>query len=156
MNEIQSPTNIRDQIQFNSTHYGDRTWLISPETSNSVSFREVEETVLKIGQNLLDSGIKPGSSIAIASPNSTASCLMFMAIVSAGFVAVPLNLVAGASILAYTVEHAEVQLIFVAEECRELIHSAIKEKKNEIRMVLLDPITGPDLNAIPKVEKNYL
>ena len=96
MNEIQSPTNIRDQIQFNSTHYGDRTWLISPETSHSVSFREVEETVLKIGQTLLDSGIKPGSSIAIASPNSTASCLMFMAIVSAGFVAVPLNLVAGA------------------------------------------------------------
>ena len=54
MNEIQSPTNIRDQIQFNSTHYGDRTWLISPETSDSVSFREVEETVLKIGQILLD------------------------------------------------------------------------------------------------------
>ena len=74
MNEIQSPTNIRDQIQFNSTHYGDRTWLISPETSHSVNFREVEETVLKIGQTLLDSGIKPGSSIAIASPNS---CLLY-------------------------------------------------------------------------------
>ena len=42
MNEIQSPITIRDQIQFNSSHYGDRTWLISPETSNSVSFREVE------------------------------------------------------------------------------------------------------------------
>ena len=141
MNEIQSPITIRDQIQFNSSHYGDRTWLISPETSNSVSFREVEETVSKIGQSLLDSGIKPGSSIAIASPNSTASCLMFMAIVSAGFVAVPLNLVAGASILAYTIDHAEVQLIFVAEECRELINLAIKDKKNEINTVLLDPIT---------------
>ena len=70
MNDIKSPTTIREQIQFNSTHHGDRTWLISPETSHAVSFREVEETVLKIGQNLLDSGIKPGSSIAIASPNA--------------------------------------------------------------------------------------
>ena len=152
MNEIQSPTTIREQIQFNCSNYGDRSWLISPETSHSVSFREVEETVFKIGQTLLDSGIKPGSSIAIASPNSTASCLMFMAIVSAGFVAVPLNLVAGTSILAYTIDHAEVQLIFVAEECRELINLAIKDKKNEINTVLLDPITGPDLNAIPKVD----
>ena len=58
MIEIQSPTTIRDQIQFNSSHYGDRTWLISPETSHSVSFREVKETVLKIGQTLLDSGIE--------------------------------------------------------------------------------------------------
>jgi len=150
--ESHSPTTIREQIQFNSSHYGDRSWLISPETSHSVNFREVEETVFKIGQTLLDCGIKPGSSIAIASPNSTASCLMFMAIVSAGFVAVPLNLVAGASILAYTIEHAEVQLIFVSEECRELINSAIYKKKNNIAMVLLDPITGPDLNAIPSVE----
>jgi len=115
VNEIQSPTTIREQIQFNCSNYRDRSWLISPETSHSVSFREVEETVLKIGQTLLEAGIKPGSSIAIASPNSTASCLMFMAIVSAGFVAVPLNLVAGTSILAYTIDHAEVQLIFVGD-----------------------------------------
>ena len=155
MSEIQSPTTIREQIQFNSSHYGDRSWLISPETNHSVCFREVEETVLKIGQILLNSGIKPGSSIAIASPNSTASCLMFMAIVSAGFVAVPLNLVAGTSILAYTIDHAEVQLIFVAEECRELINLAIKDKKNGISVVHLDPITGPDLNAITLV-KNKL
>ena len=37
MNEIQSPTTIREQIQFNSSHYGDRNWLISPETMNLIS-----------------------------------------------------------------------------------------------------------------------
>ena len=136
VNEIQSPTTIREQIQFNCSNYGDRSWLISPETSHSVSFCEVQGTVLKIGQTLLKSGIKPGSSIAIASPNSTASCLMFMAIVSAGFVAVPLNLVAGTSILAYTIDHAEVQLIFVAEECRDclLYTSPSPRDKRQSRM----------------------
>ena len=75
---------------------------------------------------------------------------MFMAIVSAGFVAVPLNLVAGASILAYTVEHAEVQLILLLRSAGNLSFSL--KRRRMTFMVLLDPITGPDLNAIPKVE----
>ena len=91
MNEIKFPETIGDQILYNSSKFSDAVWLVSPETGQSITFREVNETISTIGQKLIETGIERGSSIAIAAPNSTASCLMFMAIVSSGFIAVPLN-----------------------------------------------------------------
>ena len=89
MNEIKFPETIGDQILYNSCKFPEAVWLISPETNQTIGFREVYETISAIGQKLIETGIERGSSIAIAAPNSPASCLMFMAIVSSGFVAVP-------------------------------------------------------------------
>ena len=80
---------------------------------------------------------------------------MFMAIVCSGFVAVPLNLVAGSAILAYTIEHSETKFIFVADDCRDLIVSAVAQQNNSVKLIKLDPVRGPDLAALP-VEINDL
>jgi len=106
---------------------------------------------MEIGQRLIATGIERGSSIAIASPNSTASCLLFMAIVSSGFVAVPLNLVAGSAILAYTIEHSEAKFIFVADDCRDLINSALIHQNRKVMLIRLDPSMGPDLESLPTI-----
>jgi acyl-CoA synthetase (AMP-forming)/AMP-acid ligase II len=155
VNETQLPETIDDQILFNSTNFSESIWLVLPETNQFISFRDVNEIVVKIGQKLIETGIERGSSIAIASPNSSASCLMFMAIVSSGFVAVPLNLVAGSAILAYTIEHSEAKLIFVAEDCRSLINSALALQNNNVEIIELDPVQGPDLNSFPYKEKKF-
>ena len=149
MSEIKFPETIGDQILYNSCKFPEAVWLISPETNQTISFREVNETISAIGQKLIETGIERGSSIAIAAPNSPASCLMFMAIVSSGFVAVPLNLVAGSTILAYTIEHSEAKFIFVADDCRDLIASAVAQQNNSVKLVKLDPVRGPDLAALP-------
>ena len=149
MSEIKFPETIGDQILYNSCKFPEAVWLISPETNQTISFREVNETISTIGQKLIETGIERGSSIAIAAPNSPASCLMFMAIVSSGFVAVPLNLVAGSTILAYTIEHSEAKFIFVADDCRDLIASAVAQQNNSVKLVKLDPVRGPDLAALP-------
>ncbi len=155
MSEIKLPETIGDQILFNSSKFSEAVWLVSPETRQSINFREVNETISTIGQKLIETGIERGSSIAIAAPNSPASCLMFMAIVSSGFVAVPLNLVAGSAILAYTIEHSETKFIFVADDCRDLIASAVAQQNNSVKLIKLDPVRGPDLAALP-VEINDL
>ena len=135
MNEIKFPETIGDQILYNSSKFSDAVWLVSPETGQSISFREVNETISAIGQKLKETGIERGSSIAIAAPNSTASCLMFMAIVSSGFIAVPLNLVAGSAVLAYTIEHSEAKFIFVADDCRDLIESAAAQQNSNVKLI---------------------
>ena len=149
MSEIKFPETIGDQILYNSCKFPEAVWLISPETNQTISFREVNENISTIGQKLIETGIERGSSIAIAAPNSPASCLMFMAIVSSGFVAVPLNLVAGSTILAYTIEHSEAKFIFVADDCRDLIASAVAQQNNSVKLVKLDPVRGPDLETLP-------
>ena len=152
MNEIQFPETIGDQIIFNSSKSAEAVWLVSPETNQTISFGQVHEAILEIGQRLIETGIERGSSIAIASPNSTASCLLFMAIVSSGFVAVPLNLVAGSAILGYTIEHSEAKFIFVADDCRDLINSALIHQNRKVRLIRLDPSMGPDLDSLPTIE----
>ncbi len=155
MSEIKFPETIGDQILYNSCKFPEAVWLISPETNQTISFREVNETISAIGQKLIETGIELGSSIAIAAPNSPTSCLVFMAIVSSGFVAVPLNLVAGSTILAYTIEHSEAKFIFVADDCRDLIASAVAQQNNSVKLVKLDPVRGPDLETLP-LEANDL
>ena len=153
MSEIKLPETIGDQILFNSSKFPDAVWLVSPETDQSISFREVNDTISEIGRRLIETGIERGSSIAIAAPNSTASCLMFMAVVCSGFVAVPLNLVAGSAILAYTIEHSEAKFIFVADDCKDLIESAVAQQNSSVKLIKLDPVRGPDLAALPSEVK---
>ena len=153
MTEVQFPETIGDQIIFNSSKSAEAIWLVSPETNQTISFGQVHETIMEIGQRLIETGIERGSSIAIASPNSTASCLLFAAIVSSGFVAVPLNLVAGSAILAYTIEHSEAKFIFVANDCRDLINSAVSLQNSKVNLIGLDSAMGPDLDALPTIGK---
>ena len=153
MSEIKLPETIGDQILFNCSKFPDAVWLVSPETSQSISFREVNKAISEIGRRLIETGIDRGSSIAIAAPNSTASCLMFMAVVCSGFVAVPLNLVAGSAILAYTIEHSEAKFIFVADDCKDLIDSAVAQQNSSVKLIKLDPVRGPDLAALPSEVK---
>ena len=149
MSEIKLPETIGDQILFNSSKFSEAVWLVSPETGQSINFKEVNETISEIGRRLIETGIERGSSIAIAAPNSTASCLMFMAVVCSGFVAVPLNLVAGSAILAYTIEHSEAKFIFVSDDCKDLINSAVAQQNSSVKLIKLDPVRGPDLAALP-------
>ena len=74
MTEVQLPETIGDQIIFNSSKSAEAVWLVSPETNKTISFGQVHETILEIGQRLIETGIERGSSIAIASPNS---CLLY-------------------------------------------------------------------------------
>ena len=74
MSEIKLPETIGDQILFNSSKFSEAVWLVSPETGQSINFREVNETISEIGRRLIETGIERGSSIAIATPNS---CLLY-------------------------------------------------------------------------------
>ena len=48
MSEIKLPETIFDQILFNSSKFSEAVWLVSPETRQSINFREVNETIPKL------------------------------------------------------------------------------------------------------------
>ena len=56
MSEIKFPETIGDQILFNSSKFPEAVWLISPETNQTISFREVNKTISTIGQKLIETG----------------------------------------------------------------------------------------------------
>lgn len=143
MTDHQIPKTLKEQVDINAQIRGDGIWLISPETGEEISFAEAQLRIVNIAAHLFGIGLKEGASVAIAAPNSVGSCLMFMGVVYAGFVAVPLNLVAGPAIIGYTLRHCEADVIFIADDCKDLIQSAQDEEGLSLLTMRLDLDKGP-------------
>jgi acyl-CoA synthetase (AMP-forming)/AMP-acid ligase II len=139
---------LRQQITYNAAEHGDHVWLVSPETDLEITFREAAERVELIAANLKAFGLNQGDRVAIASQNCIGCCLTFMGIIYGGFVAVPLNLVAGTKTIRYIVNHSEAKLIFVADHCSKDINDALQGISKDIRCVPLQYEAGPNWNEV--------
>jgi acyl-CoA synthetase (AMP-forming)/AMP-acid ligase II len=140
---VDLPADLRQQIEYNAHHHGQKPWLISPETGVSVSYAEALTRMKDIASRLTGLGCKPGDRIAVAAHNSISSCLAFMGITYGGFHATPLNLVSGAKVMAYVLNHSGARLIFVADDCKADIEEAIAEAGASPTLVPLHPEDGP-------------
>ena len=143
MSKIISPSTLNEQVEYNGTHFGDLTWLVSPETGSKVSYASARNKIRSIAFHLNARGLAPGSKIAVAANNGISSCLTILGIIYAGHIALPLNLVAGSKIIAYTLDHSETALIFTANDCEKLISEALSDFKKEIVIIKLDSQLGP-------------
>ena len=143
MNEITSPSTLIEQVDYNGKHFGNLTWLISPDSGSKLSYASARNKIKSIANHLKDKGLPPGSKIAVAGNNGIGSCLAILGIIYSGHIALPLNLVAGAKIIAYTIDHSETALILCTDEYKILISEAISDFEKEIEIIRLDPEIGP-------------
>jgi len=137
------PRDLLEQIEQNAEIDGEKPWLVSPETGVAVSYGEAAARVREIAAHLAGLGVEPGDRIAVAAHNSIGACLAFMGIVCGGYHATPLNLVAGAKVMAYVLNHSGARLIFVADDCRADIEEAMAEAGADPRLIPLHPENGP-------------
>ncbi len=148
MSILENIQDLRQQMLYNANEYSDHIWLVSPETGLEITFKEAEERVQAIATNLKALGLQEGARVAIASQNCIGCCLTFMGIVYGGFVAVPLNLVAGTKTIAYIVNHSEAELIFVADHCAKDIDGALQGMEIDVLRVPLQYETGPNWDEV--------
>ena len=135
---------IAARLAANATANPTRSWLTSPETGASVSWSEAEERARSIACHLDYLGLSPGAAVAVASQNCIGSCLAFVGITYGGYLATPLNLVAGAKVLSYVIGHSGVGLILVSDDHRALIEEAVAAVDRDIELIRLDTEAGPD------------
>ena len=100
MSNITSPSTLIEQVDYNGTNFGNLTWLISPESESTVSYASARNKIVAIAKHLKGKDLPLGSKIAVAANNGIGSCLTILGIIYAGHIALPLNLVAGAKIIA--------------------------------------------------------
>ena len=148
MNNAETLQNLRQKIVHNAERHSDDIWLISPETGVEISFKQAAERVQAIAENLKALGLQEGDRVAIASQNCIGCCLTFLGTVFGGFVAVPLNLVAGKKIMGYIIDHSEAKLIFVAEHCAGDINDALQGIGREVMRVQLQYEAGPNWDEV--------
>ncbi len=148
---------IAEQLEANASVGADAVWISSPDSNAKVTWAEAVSLSRQIACSLDSLGLAEGATVAVAAPNSVWSTLCFTGITFGGYLATPLNLVAGARVLSYVIGHSEASVILCADECRQLIDEAVAEVAHQVTIVRIDPDAGPqwpvdaDLQAVPNV-----
>ena len=137
-------SSIRAQLEANAASRSDAVWLTSPDTGNSVTWADALAASTAIACRLDALGLAPGAPVAVAAQNSIWSTLCFTGITFGGYLATPLNLVAGARVMAYVIAHSGAGVILCTDDNRALIDEALADVERDVTIIRLDPDNGPD------------
>ena len=103
---------LLDLIQKSSSRYTDNPYLIpSEEGIGQVSFSDLERMTHSMDRYLATRGIEIQKRIAVIYPNSTLMALLYLTIIGAGRVLIPINPKSGQSEIEYILETTRPELI---------------------------------------------
>jgi amino acid adenylation domain-containing protein len=126
---------IRELIDDRADAQPDAAFLIGPETGRILTFRGLQEQSGLISAQLRQAGLEPGDKIAFLMNNGLFTAQLFLGAMYSGFVAVPLNVRAGASQLSYTLDHCDARVVFVEEQYATLIKEVLAGVRREVRVI---------------------
>ncbi len=104
---------VRDWLDFRSRTAGDRVSHLFFDGGPPVSWAELRNRAVAVAVRLSAMGVEKGESVAILLPNGRASVTGLFGAFYGGFVATPINLVAGSDAIAYALDHAEARVALV-------------------------------------------
>lgn len=76
-----------------------------------MTYREADEAANQVAHALLAEGLSPGDRVLLYCDNSVEAIVLFFGIAKAGMVAVPVNSMLAADVLAHVLEHVEVAFV---------------------------------------------
>jgi len=149
-------------------HYVDRraaeqphdTWLIAPETGETMTFAQLRLNSIDLTRFLLAAGLKKGDKVALMLHNSYQTARLLIGVMYGGFMVAPLNLLAQPSQLSYVLQHSDTRVIFTTAEFSDRLEAALAGIDHGITIVAIDPdanslfenTTLPEL-ALPEVSE---
>ena len=138
---------LREQLELNASTDPNGVWITAPDTGETVTWAEAEALARAIACQLDALDLAPGATVAVAAPNSIWATLGFMGIAYGGYLATPLNLVAGARVLSYVIDHSAASVILCADESRDLVNEALAGVDHPVNVIRIDPVHGPEWPA---------
>ncbi|MDB3892023.1 AMP-binding protein [Alphaproteobacteria bacterium] len=148
---VGAATDIATLVRDNAAAFPDQKWVVSPETGASISWAALHQHAQDIAAQLDALGLSAGAPVAVASHNCLGACLSFVGITFGGYLATPLNLVAGAKVLSYVLDHSKAEVIICAAESRAMIDEIAAASDRDIRIIALDSETGPAFPDQPNI-----
>jgi acyl-CoA synthetase (AMP-forming)/AMP-acid ligase II len=141
---IREVRTVRDVIERMAEIRTDAVFLISPETGEELTFKELRQRAVTFSRRLLSLGLSKGDKVSFLLDNGLFSVELILGAMYGGFVPVPLNLAAGQSQLTYCLHHSDSSIVFVSEEYSELLHNITGQVEWQFTVIPTDPDRGPD------------
>ena len=135
---------VRDVIDMMAERCADAPFLISPETKEEVTYRDLQARVRELSRRFLYMGLTKGEKIAFLLENGLFSPQVLLGAMYGGFVPVPVNTVAGAAQVAYVLKHSDATVVFVSDEHRAMLSSLIKRIGRSLQIISAHPDHGPE------------
>ena len=104
--------NVREILEKQAGKYGDKPALVFRD--QPVSFRQLNENVLKLANALAAQGVKPHDKIGIFLPNCPEYVYSYLACFCLGAVGVPLDFMLKNDELVSCLEHSETKVLIAA------------------------------------------
>ena len=133
---------IREAMDAMAQVQPEVAFLISPETGTTLTFQGLRQQSILLAGMLSAAGMEKGDKVAFLLDNGLLTAQLFLGSMYGGYVAVPLNVRAGAMQLSYMLDHCDARLVFVEEKYVELLGEALGSVRRDMRVVNVN-VDGP-------------
>ena len=130
---------IRQAVDAAAKDRPRRPFLLGAETGNAISFEQMRERCARVARMLQRAGLAHGDKVGLLLDNGLRTVELFLGAMYGGFVAVPLNVRAGAMQLTYMLEHCDARVVFAEEQYRELLGEATAGLRRELNVIWTEP-----------------
>jgi amino acid adenylation domain-containing protein len=135
---------VRELIDLAAEVRPECIYLISPETEQALSFKDLQQGAKLLSARLIQTGLEHGDKVAFLLDNGLFAAQLFFGVMYGGLVSVPLNVNAGVSQLAYMIDHCDAKAIFVSEEYTALINEVMPHVQRQVRVIPADLWADPE------------
>lgn len=129
---------IGELVDFQATHYGDKPFVIAPETGRIVTYRQLGTCINRIVASFHRQGIEKQDKVSIVMPNIAEYAYVFFGAMKMGAVANPVNIHLQASELRYILEHADSKIVVTTPEYMPLIEEVWQLWGKTLPVAMLD------------------
>lgn len=136
-------TTIRSTIDTFAAHTPDATYLIAPDSSQSMTYADLQRYSQHIAARLDGMGLAKGDKVAFLMHNGFWTAALMLGISYAGRVVVPLNAVAGDEALGYVIEHSDCKAIFASDDKQQSHADLFANLPDAVRVIRSDPDQAP-------------
>ena len=130
---------IRHYVDHRAREQPEAPYLIVPETDATLTYGDLATASHALGGYLLGLGLGKGDKIALMLHNGYQTGRLLIGLMYAGFVAVPLNLLAHSSQLEYVLDHSDVELVFTSRDLEARLRAALANVRRDVRVIVIDP-----------------
>ena len=110
---------LRELIDLQAKFRSKQIYLITPETNQSMTYAQLRTHAQDFSNMLQHAGIQKGDKVAMLLDNGYWTVAIMLGAMYSGAVIVPMNAVAGASVLDYVLDHSDSRLLFVSPLYRD-------------------------------------
>ena len=129
---------LRELIDHQAQTRGEQTYLITPDTDQIMSYVQLQEQAQAFAQQLKQADIQRGDKVAMLLDNGYWTVAIMLGAMYAGAVIVPMNAVAGASVLDYVLDHSDSRLLFVSPFYEEKYAPLVASAKSRMPVLVVD------------------